>query len=257
MENKVCSYCKTEKSFSDFHKNRAQKDGYKNQCKLCIKTTKNINTIKLYNQKYFKLNKDKILSKNKIYYNQNKEQILTQNKKWRDENLDLEIERNRLREYRLKNNEKVSEDQKIWRENNKKHTLDYAKKYRAENKDKINNNFSIKYHNDPLFKLSVNIRNAIRKPLKENGYLKKSKTIEILGCSFEEFKLHLESKFEPWMTWENHGLYNGGPNHGWDIDHHLPISSAKSEEDVVRLNHYTNLQPLCSYINRVVKKDKR
>jgi hypothetical protein len=58
------------------------------------------------------------------------------------------------------------------------------------------------------------------------------------------------------MTWENKGLYNGNPNYGWDIDHIIPLSEAKSKDDVIRLNHYTNLQPLCSYINRDVKKNK-
>jgi hypothetical protein len=41
----------------------------------------------------------------------------------------------------------------------------------------------------------------------------------------------------------------------WDIDHIIPISSAESEDDVIRLNHYTNLQPLCSYTNRYIKRD--
>lgn len=58
------------------------------------------------------------------------------------------------------------------------------------------------------------------------------------------------------MTWENKGLYNGELNFGWDIDHIIPISSAKSEEDIIRLNHFSNLQPLCSKINRDIKKNK-
>ena len=57
------------------------------------------------------------------------------------------------------------------------------------------------------------------------------------------------------MNWSNHGKYNGEFNFGWDIDHIIPISSAKSEEEIIQLNHYTNLQPLCSYINRVVKRN--
>jgi hypothetical protein len=58
------------------------------------------------------------------------------------------------------------------------------------------------------------------------------------------------------MNWENYGKYNGELNYGWDIDHIIPISFAKTEEDVLRLNHYSNLQPLCSYINRFIKRDK-
>lgn len=56
------------------------------------------------------------------------------------------------------------------------------------------------------------------------------------------------------MTWENRGLYNGELNYGWDIDHIIPLASAEKEEDIIRLNHYTNLQPLCSYTNRYIKK---
>jgi len=50
--------------------------------------------------------------------------------------------------------------------------------------------------------------------------------------------------------------YNGSPNFGWDIDHITPVSSAKTEEDIIKLNHFTNLKPLCSYINRDIKKAK-
>jgi len=78
--------------------------------------------------------------------------------------------------------------------------------------------------------------------------------LEILGCDIDNFKSYLESKFEDWMTWENRGLYNGEFNYGWDIDHIIPVSSAKTEEELLLLNHYTNLQPLCSKINRDIKK---
>ncbi len=88
------------------------------------------------------------------------------------------------------------------------------------------------------------------------GYSKNSKTFNILGCSFEDFKFYLESKFEPWMSWENYGLYNGESNYGWDIDHIIPSSSAKTEEELLVLNRFNNLQPLCSYQNRVIKRDK-
>lgn len=77
-----------------------------------------------------------------------------------------------------------------------------------------------------------------------------------MGCTYLEVKNHLESKFEPWMSWENYGKYNGELNYGWDIDHIIPLSSAKTEEELLKLFHYSNLQPLCSYTNRYVKKNK-
>jgi hypothetical protein len=136
---------------------------------------------------------------------------------------------------------------------------EYRKKYRDENKEK-SNEYSNQYQKDrkkfdPLFKLKVNIRTAILKVFKQKGYTKKTKTNNILGCSFIEFKLYLEGKFESWMSWDKHGLYNGELNYGWDMDHIVPISSATTEEEVIKLNHYTNFQPLCSKINRYIKKD--
>ena len=56
------------------------------------------------------------------------------------------------------------------------------------------------------------------------------------------------------MTWKNKGLYNGEFNYGWDIDHIIPLSSAENYEDLVKLNHYSNLRPLCSKVNRDIKR---
>ena len=104
--------------------------------------------------------------------------------------------------------------------------------------------------------MSIKTRTLIGNSFNRNCYKKNSKTEQIIGCTFEKFKIHLESKFEPWMTWKNRGRYNGELNYGWDIDHIIPTCSAKNEEDITRLNHFTNLQPLCGYINRNIKKDK-
>lgn len=133
---------------------------------------------------------------------------------------------------------------------------EYMKKYKNDNKSRRNDKLKIRRKYDILFNLSNNIRSRINETFKNNGYYKKSKTQEILGCSFEELKHYLESKFEPWMNWENRGLYNGDFNYGWDIDHIIPLSSGNSEEDITKLSHYKNLQPLCSKINRDIKKDK-
>ena len=83
------------------------------------------------------------------------------------------------------------------------------------------------------------------------------RTYQILNCSYEDFKSYIESLWLPWMNWDNYGKYNGTPNFGWDLDHITPISSAITEEEILVLNKYTNFQPLCSYINRCIKRDKR
>ena len=118
----------------------------------------------------------------------------------------------------------------------------------------LNNKIKERRKSDPIFRISQNIRVYIRNCFRYKGVKKNTKTENILGCSFMEFKIHLESKFEPWMNWDNYGKYNGDANSGWDIDHIIPLSTAKTENDIYRLNHYTNLQPLCSKINRDIKK---
>jgi hypothetical protein len=72
--------------------------------------------------------------------------------------------------------------------------------------------------------------------LKKLNISKTNKTFEIVGCTPEFLKEHLEKQFVDGMTWENRGE--------WHIDHKIPLSSAKTEEELYKLCHYTNLQPL-------------
>lgn len=111
---------------------------------------------------------------------------------------------------------------------------------------------------DPLYKLHETTANLIRGSLYAIDRKKNGRTTQILGCTISNFKKYIESKFEPWMTWDNYGLYNGELNYGWDIDHIEPLfpkDVVRTEDDIVKLNHYTNLQPLCSKINRVIKRN--
>lgn len=68
------------------------------------------------------------------------------------------------------------------------------------------------------------------------GYNKRSKTFKILGVTFDEFKIYIENLFREGMSWSNYGE--------WHLDHKVPISWAKTEEEVYKLNHYSNFQPL-------------
>ena len=94
-----------------------------------------------------------------------------------------------------------------------------------------------------MFKLKINIRGLIGVSIKNQGYTKKSKTSIILGVSFEEFKIHIENLFQEGMTWENHGE--------WHLDHRIPISWGENEEEVIKLNHYLNFQPLWAEDNMI------
>ena len=191
-----------------------------------------------YKTEYPEIRKEK-LEKSKIYYLNNKIDILLKNKIYNNQNTEIK-----------------NEYAKKYRENNKNKINEYAKNYRKNNAELIKAKQNTKLKNDVLYKLKHNTRTLIRNSFKNKNLNKNSKTYQILGCSFEEFKSHLESKFELWMNWDNRGLYNGELNYGWDIDHITPLDSAITEEDVIRLNHYTNLQPLCSKVNRDIKRSK-
>jgi hypothetical protein len=160
-------------------------------------------------------------------------------------------------EYLKINKDKIKEQKRIYYQTNKEKFKAYQINYAKENKDIILQKQKEKLLTDPLYKLKVNTRNLINLSIKKSGFSKLSRTEEILGCSFDEFKQYIESLWEPWMNWENRGLYNGELNHGWDIDHIKPLTIANDYIDVIALNHYTNLRPLCSYTNRVIKRDNQ
>jgi hypothetical protein len=221
---KTCVKCKIERELQKFSKNR-------NYCKIC-------------QSEY-----------NKLFYSKNREKEKSRRKKYYVENRDEELEK--LRNKRKNQPEKYQKIDKISNIKRREYLLDYNKKYREDNKEYFKRKrieWKEKNTNE-LYKFYNSIRLRILKSIKR-GFKKTSRTKEILGCSYEEFRVHIESKFLPWMNWKNRGLYNGEFNYGWDIDHIIPISSANCEEDIIKLNHYTNLQPLCSKINRDVKKNK-
>ena len=125
-------------------------------------------------------------------------------------------------------------------------------------KEQRKNYYNYKMTNDPLFRVKKNIRSLISMTIKNKGFKKSLKSEQILGCTFDEFKQHLEGLFEPWMNWNNYGNPKDGlfePNKTWDIDHVIPTSSGLNEQQVIELNHYKNLKPLCSYVNRWIKRD--
>lgn len=164
-----------------------------------------------------------------------------------------------------KNKEKILSNAKVYRENNKEKERERAKiyyqtnkhkrkKYRETNKEHYNKWYRDKTKNDPIFKIKKNLSRRMRDFLK--GKTKSQTTLSIIGLSYEGLKEHIEGLWEPWMSWDNYGLYKKDTfNYGWDIDHIIPTSTAITEEDVYKLNHYTNLKPLCSKVNRDIKKD--
>lgn len=150
------------------------------------------------------------------------------------------------RKYHNLNKEELIKKRKIYNKENKKQIDEYAKNYYLNNKDSIIKRVT-KYINDrkkidPIFKLKANIRTRVSDFISKRGYKKKNTTQQLIGINYEGLKIYLENQFTEGMTWENYGK--------WHVDHKIPLANAKTQEEVYKLCHYTNLQPLWELDNK-------
>jgi hypothetical protein len=149
--------------------------------------------------------------------------------------------KNNVSMYRKKNPDKVKETKKKIYEKDKSRILRINKLYRENNKEKRNEYVRNRKLTDPVFRLKHLMNSRLRIFLKSKNFQKYNKTFDIIGCTPEKLKIHLESKFAHGMSWSNQGE--------WHIDHIVPLSSGICEEEIIKLCHYTNLQPLWAMDN--------
>lgn len=148
----------------------------------------------------------------------------------------------KVQEYRNNNPEKVSELKKNSYERNKEYYLNQMKIYREKNKEKINQYYTNRKKIDPIFRLKHLMGSRLLIFLKSKNITKNNKTFNIIGCSPEYLKEYLEKQFTSNMSWGLMGRHI-------HIDHIIPLCSAKTEEEIYNLCHYTNLQPLWAIDN--------
>jgi len=207
---KKCSKCEEEKDISEYVKSNISKDGLAYVCKSCSK-------------KWREANKEKAKEYRKVYREQNKEKIAKRCKSYNETNKDKIYKYNKEygKTYNAINKDKINERAKLYGKQNRKKISKYYKEYRDKNH---------------LFKMSTNLRSRTYLAFKRRNWHKEGGTEKMLGCSFETAHKHLERQFTKGMSWENQGE--------WHVDHIIPLASAKTEEDLINLCHYTNLQPL-------------
>jgi hypothetical protein len=246
METKICSKCSENKSVYDFYKDNSKKDFLSSSCKLCVKLKtekylkENPQLIKLRKQIFYQKNKEQINQKNKVYRGENRDDLIKYSKKYYQENREQLLDNNKVRYFDRK--DVYEETNKKYREKNKEKIKKYLIDYQKNNKDKLNQSNRLRkkerLKTDEIFKLKNNVSHRVRMYLKTKSIIKSDNTFNIVGCTPEFLKKHLEIQFIDGMSWENHGYY------GWHIDHIIPLSSAKTEDEIYILCHYTNLQPL-------------
>lgn len=118
-----------------------------------------------------------------------------------------------------------------------------SKTWAISNRVRYNKSMNEKRQLDLQFRIKGNLRSRLRLALKNNQ--KNGSAVRDLGCSISFLILHLESKFNGGMNWNNYG------KNGWHIDHIIPLShfDLTNREQFEKASHYTNLQPLWSWEN--------
>lgn len=130
----------------------------------------------------------------------------------------------------LLNKEKVLAERRVYRASNKEAIRAYARQYKRD-----------KLRSDPDFKLANTLRKRLHNALRDG--IKVGSAVQDLGCTISELRQHLEARFQPGMSWQNHGE--------WHIDHIRPLASfdLSDRAQLLQACHYTNLQPLWAVDN--------
>jgi hypothetical protein len=133
--------------------------------------------------------------------------------------------------------------------------------YRKNNQHRRNNLIKIRKSKDISFKINSNIRSLVKMTISRNGGSKGgAPTLKNLTYSINELKIHLEEQFEPWMSWNNWGVYNSktwndndSTTWTWQLDHIIPQSDlpyySLSDENFKKCWSLNNLRPLSAKQN--------
>lgn len=185
-----------------------------------------------------------------------------QQKKARKDHPERFLEANRR--YNKKHFEQVKKKKQEYVEKNKDKHIEYHKNYRILNKDKIKETLRVndrrRRKTDIHYCLKKSISRSIGYYLNLNNSRKNgSSTLKSLPYTMEELKQHLEKQFEPWMNWENRGIFTKNWNDNdpstwkWQIDHIIPQAelpyTTMNEENFFKCWALENLRPLSAKQN--------
>lgn len=140
----------------------------------------------------------------------------------------------RSRIYRLNNLEKDKEFKHNYYINNIEKAKESSKKSRQ--KPNYYKNKYLAEKNNPFSYKKTLLRKRISAAFNMKGWRKNTIAENVLGCSYQEAIDHISNQLKEGMSWDNKSE--------WHIDHVIPLALATTEEELIKLCHYTNLQPL-------------
>jgi hypothetical protein len=244
----VCSKCRVEKPAEDFRSFRGNMRGECRNCEAAIQRERQ--------QSESGSQREQRLEALRVWRKNNPEKVALNKLK----HLAASRKRDQERFCRLYGTKDAPGPQRkrllaiarAWKQNNHERNAAAFSKWSQKNRDRRRANasrFAEKHRFDSEYRLVCNVRSRVSSIVR--GKDKSAKTMELLGCSIEQLRGHLEAKFAPGMSWSNYGKF------GWHIDHIRPCASFDfNDRDQQReCFHYTNLQPLWAADN-IRKKDK-
>jgi len=239
-------YIKQEKNKIDKENKIKMKDlllsENKKECRECKKVLPIVSFETIGKHNCITCHKEQRVKENKIKHKKAKERMKNDPEYRKRENK-KKYEKNKKR--RLTDDEWRIRKNKIKNERFKERMKD--PEYRKKHNERTEKRRKERRDTDPIFAMKKRVSCRIRNYMSREGYEKKLRTHEILGIDWSGFKEHIERQFVNGMSWGNRDR--------WHIDHIIPLDSAICEDDVIRLNHYTNLQPLWAEDN-IIKGSK-
>lgn len=240
-----CSECNTIKHKSEFYKSKASKTGYNTRCTTCVlekqrAVTAAKRTPEQIAEKARKVEEAAKKKKERIEYYESRAIYKTTPYKICRE---CGVEKNISKFPKKKHGGKGVASRcipcyKAYCKRSKDRNADQNKRYRRKPsvREARNKRERERRKTEPLYKFKRTIRTRMADAFRASSWNKNGSSEKLLGCSFSECMDHIESQFKEGMTWQNHGE--------WHIDHIIPLDSAKTEDEVLELFKYTNLQPL-------------
>lgn len=129
---------------------------------------------------------------------------------------------------------------RLYYQKNKERIIARQSQYQRDNVADVRRRMSVYTKNrrerDPVFAFKLRVRALLGIALRSRNIEKSATTEQILGCRLDFFREHIERQFKRGMNWDRLGEIH--------LDHIVPLATAQTEEDVIRLNHFTNLRPI-------------
>lgn len=286
-QQKTCSICQQSLPLEAFVRARNKPDGRHSQCKTCSNARMkqwrldNLEYVRDYDRRWSRKNAEAIRLKSTRYREANRERnqanlpappTIKRCGVCGEEKDGSEFYRTAATKDGFSHRCKqcASLDQAEWRKNNpelaqardreswRKYQAKYQRNYKrwaAENRTERNAYrralHAEKMRTDEAYRWEYKIRNKVYLALR--GIRKSAPTERLIGCSFDQLKQHLESLWQPGMSWDNYGKHQ---EDSWEIDHRIPVSSFNlvDPEQQKQCFHFSNLQPLWRRDNRAKSK---